>query len=91
MSLLDKPKKTPYQVVGVEFGKTARTYFYRAPLDMKVCLGDRVVTPNNASFSIPTVVGLYPAGGENDEKVTDWLVQVVDTTRYNALRREYAL
>lgn len=90
--LLDPKPKTPYVVVGVIFsGGGNRTYFYLAPEDMKVGLGDRVIIAKGQSFSIPTVVGLYPPGGENEAEATDWLVQKIDTGRYEEIKREYAL
>ncbi len=90
--LLDPQPKTPYVVVGVTFsGGGNRTYFYLAPKDLGIEPGDRIVTAKGQSFSIPTVVGVYPAGGDNEAEATDWVVQKVDTTRYLAIKREYAL
>lgn len=91
MSLLDQTPKTPYAVVGVQFSGGNRTYYYRAPTSMGVEPGDRVVTVKGPSFSIPTVVGVYPVDCSMAEEATDWLVQKIDTRAYEAVKREYAL
>lgn len=91
MSLLDPKPKTPIVIVGVEFSGTKKPYYYRAPVDMGIEPGDRVITPRAESFSIPTVVGVYPADCSMAKEADDWIVQKIDTTRRDALRREYAL
>ena len=89
--LLDPVDKTPYVLVAVQFSRSNQTYVYRAAEDLKLEPGQRVVTANHQSFSIPTVVGVYPAGSKLEEDAVDWIVQVVDTTRYESMKREYAL
>lgn len=83
--------KTPHKVVGVVFGKDNKPYFYKAPIAWPIELGDRVIVRKGESYSIPTVVGVYPAGGLNAEGATDWLVQTIDTTQYDELKLEDAL
>lgn len=89
--LLDPKPKTDYVIIGVQFSRSSQTYFYRAPPDMGIELGDRIITPNKESFSVPTVTGIYPRGSLNEREAVDWVVQKIDTTRYEALKREYAL
>lgn len=90
--LLDKQPKTPFKIIGVQFsGNNSTTYFYRAPEDMGIEPGDRVVTPKGESFTLPTVVGVYPPDCHDAGQAVDWVVQKIDTTRYQALKREYAL
>lgn len=80
------PIPTPYKVVGVVFsGSGNKPYFYRTPVEQAVELGDRVVVKNKSSFSIPTVVGIYPAEGINDQEAKDWLVSVIDVKKYEDL------
>lgn len=89
--LLAPQPKTPFQIIAVQFSGKPTTYFYRAPADFLIEPGDRVVVPNNLSFSIPHVVGVYPPGGQiREDEATDWVVQKIDTTRYEALKLEYA-
>lgn len=77
-----KHPKIPFIVLGLEFGKGG-TFFYKCPDSTPVSLGQRAVVKNKASFSIPTVVGIYAAEGPNSAQATDWVVQVVDTTTYD--------
>lgn len=89
--LLDPQPKTPFVIVAVQYSRMPQTYYFRAPKDMGIEPGDRIVTPKNESFTIPTVVGVYPADCEMAGEATDWVVLKVDTTRYQELKREYAL
>jgi hypothetical protein len=81
-----QPVPVPYKVVGAVFSSGGnKPYFYRTPIDQPVELGDRVVVKNKSSFSIPTVVGIYEAGGLNDQEANDWLVCVIDVKKYEEL------
>ena len=84
-------EKTPFKIVALQFSNSNTTYFYRIAETTKVEPGDRLVVANRNSFSIPTAVAVYPAGSDLDDKAEDWVVQVVDTTEYQRIKREYAL
>lgn len=89
--LLDPQPKTPFVVVAVQYSRQPSTYYFRAPVDMGIEAGDRIVAPKGESFTIPTVVGVYPPDCLMAGEATDWVVQKVDTARYQALKREYSL
>lgn len=85
------PLKVDYKLIAVQFSKTNTTYFYKVPKHIDVDLGNRVIVAQRDSYSIPTVVGVYPAGSTNETGNEDWIVQVVDRTYYEELKRLEAL
>lgn len=64
-------------------------YDYIIAADEPLKVGDRIVVPNKASFSIPTVSAIYqadtPEFEERFPRVTDAIVQVVRTEDYQNL------
>lgn len=92
-------EKTPYIVVGVQFSGSAKVYLYRLArpliphgLELSQLLGQRAVTTNKASYSVPTIVSAALPGmdSEVDEQDLDWIVQVIDRRPYDELHREYS-
>lgn len=80
-----------YDVIGVQFHRYSKTYYYKVPRNHKTVIGDLCVVEVRGEYKLTTVVNTWPSLADRS-RATAWIVGNVDTTEYQkrALDEEIA-
>lgn len=74
----EKRPLPPRVLVALQFGKSDDNFYYWALASENIEPGDRVVVPVKGSYSIPTVVGVYPDTVDFAHLATAWVITKID-------------